>query len=308
MSNSGFRGRGFGPRSNRPQKPHGGFNGPHPNFNQNRRPNNPNHQNFNSNLNFGQQRRPGRSPGGGGGGGGSSGQDGWRDNNERFNRHSGNGPQYQGHIPGHQRHYYNNGPGNFHGFRPSRFPGPRGRGPIRDSDRINRDPQRQQQLQHMHQQQQRYIRDGEKRNFFDDYQEPHLGSEEERQQKISKTVDKLKQTLSSFTEEDSINFWEDNFSPQSVVSDDPSTSQKGIPELRHGPPELDLTFNDFKVIGRVDLDTTLRTETSVTGNEQDNTGKHFQYKKEKKRLQFKLFFFRYQFLSYQFVLQIFASV
>ena len=248
MSGSGFRGRGFGPRSNRP---HGGFAGPPPNFNQNRR--STNHPNFNQNR---------RS-------------DNWRDNlgpnsGPRFNRHSGNGPQFQGHNQGHQRHYYNNGPGGYHergmGFRPARFSGMRGR----DSERSIRDLSRES----FRDRQFRYPREEEKRNFFDEFQEPLLGSEEERQQKISKTVDKLKQALSSFTEDDTINFWEDNFTPPSPGPGDPSTSNKGIPELKHGPPELDLTFNDFKVIGRVDLDTSFKNDSDVPGSEQENNGKN----------------------------------
>ncbi|KAK9294470.1 hypothetical protein QLX08_010926 [Tetragonisca angustula] len=102
-------------------------------------------------------------------------------------------------------------------------------------------------------------------------QTPLLGSEEERQQKIAETADKLKKKLSSITEEELTNFWEDDLSvlPNNEEEDIPN---RGIPELRHDPPELDLTFTDFKDIGRIDcnnlkcgnLDSKLSNEISIS--------------------------------------------
>ncbi|KOX70385.1 hypothetical protein WN51_04788, partial [Melipona quadrifasciata] len=81
-------------------------------------------------------------------------------------------------------------------------------------------------------------------------QTPLLGSEEERQQKIAETADKLKKKLSSITEEELTNFWEDDLSV--LPNNEEDIPNKGIPELRHEPPELNLTFTDFKDIGRID--------------------------------------------------------
>ncbi|XP_076637992.1 uncharacterized protein LOC143350077 isoform X2 [Colletes latitarsis] len=82
---------------------------------------------------------------------------------------------------------------------------------------------------------------------------PLLGSEEERRQKITETADKLKEKLSSITEEELTNFWEDDLSVlPNIGSEENNTQNKGIPELRHEPPELDLSFTDFRDIGRID--------------------------------------------------------
>ncbi|XP_043582175.1 uncharacterized protein PF11_0213-like isoform X2 [Bombus pyrosoma] len=84
-------------------------------------------------------------------------------------------------------------------------------------------------------------------------QTPLLGSEEERQQKIAETADKLKKKLSSITEQEITNFWEDDLPilPNNG-SEEENTRNKIIPELRHEPPELNLTFTDLRDIGRID--------------------------------------------------------
>ncbi|XP_050487221.1 uncharacterized protein LOC126871915 isoform X3 [Bombus huntii] len=84
-------------------------------------------------------------------------------------------------------------------------------------------------------------------------QTPLLGSEEERQQKIAETADKLKKKLSSITEQEITNFWEDDLPilPNNG-SEEKNTRNKIIPELRHEPPELNLTFTDLRDIGRID--------------------------------------------------------
>ncbi|XP_053986381.1 uncharacterized protein LOC128880378 isoform X1 [Hylaeus volcanicus] len=79
------------------------------------------------------------------------------------------------------------------------------------------------------------------------------GSEEERQKKIIETADKLKQKLSSIKPEELTNFWEDDLSilPNPDFKEK-STLTKGIPELRHEPSELNLSYTDFRDIGKVD--------------------------------------------------------
>ena len=102
-------------------------------------------------------------------------------------------------------------------------------------------------------------------------QEPLLGSEEERLQKITETAAKLKKSLSSITDEERVTFWEQDLieATAAVSTDDPPTNSvsqedfpagasSGIPELRHEPPELKLTQDDFKDIGR-------RVESDPTG-------------------------------------------
>ncbi|XP_078035451.1 uncharacterized protein LOC144469267 isoform X2 [Augochlora pura] len=219
MSASGFRGRGLGPRGTRSIGPSNGFSGPrfpHPTFNGSRPP----------------QRLPGSEkwveaqnfvP--------------WQQNKNFIPR-----SQYRAKLP----------------FRPNsrgrainsrgivRFSGP-GRplahqfckGFARNSTLRTSLPQ-EEQIE-------------EKKSVLVP-QIPLLGSEEERQQKITETADKLKQKLSSITEEDLTNFWEDDLSflPNNNSEKEISSLKKGIPELKHDPPELDLTFTDFRDIGRVD--------------------------------------------------------
>ena len=102
-------------------------------------------------------------------------------------------------------------------------------------------------------------------------QTPLLGSEEERQQKIAETADKLKKKLSSITQEELSNLWKDDLSVLPNNKEE-NIRNRGIPELRHEPPELNLTFTDFRDIGRIDcnnlkcgnLDSKLSDEISIT--------------------------------------------
>ena len=85
---------------------------------------------------------------------------------------------------------------------------------------------------------------------------PHLGSEEERQQKISDAADELKRKLLArkpvrITENEE-DLPTTNISTES--DDEPRIANRGIPELKHDPPELNLTINDLRDIGRVDHD------------------------------------------------------
>lgn len=216
MNSSGYRGRNFGPRGARINGPTNVFNGPrfpHPSFNHPRPP----HR--------------------------LSGPDKWIERanfvpwqqNKNFLPH----PQYRGNL---QFRPNNRGRTTSHGIL--RFSGP-GRpstaqfcmGFIRNP--IHRPPLLQEE------------QDEDKPILIS--QTPLLGSEEERQQKILETADKLKQKLSSITEEELKNFWEDDLSVlPNNSSEEENIRNKGIPELSHEPPELDLTFTDFRDIGRVD--------------------------------------------------------
>ncbi|XP_031369938.1 uncharacterized protein PF11_0213-like [Apis dorsata] len=216
MNSSGYRGRNFGPRGARINGPTCGFNGPrfpHPSFNHPRPP----HR--------------------------LSGPDKWIERanfapwqqNKNFFPH----PQYRGNLQ-----FRPNNRGRTTGRGILRFSGP-GRpstaqfcmGFIRNP--VHRPPLLQEE------------QDGDKSILIS--QTPLLGSEEERQQKILETADKLKQKLSSITEEELTNFWEDDLSVlPNNSSEEENIRNKGIPELSHEPPELDLTFTDFRDIGRVD--------------------------------------------------------
>lgn len=93
---------------------------------------------------------------------------------------------------------------------------------------------------------------------------PPLGSEEERQQKIAETANKLKQKLSLLRVGNTANSSKNdvmnvNFSQ----TEDQQIVNKAKPELKHDPPELDLTVNDLKDIGRVGLDSTANFCNSV---------------------------------------------
>ncbi|KAK0182138.1 hypothetical protein PV327_000303 [Microctonus hyperodae] len=88
---------------------------------------------------------------------------------------------------------------------------------------------------------------------------PLLGSEEERQQKITEAADELKRKLlcTSVTNDDvNIDRWDDDDPHLKAIKNDESNAIKLIPELKHGPPELNLTPNDLKDIGKLnDKDT-----------------------------------------------------
>lgn len=89
---------------------------------------------------------------------------------------------------------------------------------------------------------------------------PLLGSEEERQQKITDIAAELKKKMSTRnTANDETNYWNDNSinfpsSPGRTVD---SFVIRPLPELMHGPPELNLTANDLKDIGRIDAASTI---------------------------------------------------
>ncbi|XP_076656802.1 uncharacterized protein LOC143361351 [Halictus rubicundus] len=236
MSASGFRGRGFGPRGARTNGPSNGFSGPrfpHPTFNHVRPP--PHRLSGSEKWTDGPNFAP------------------WQQNKNFIPR-----PQFRGNLQfrpnGRGRAVNGRGIVRFSG--PGRPPGPKFcMGFMRNP--APRVPQEEEIVV-------------EEEKSVPVRQTPLLGSEEERQQKITETADKLKQKLSSITEEDLTNFWEDDLSvlPNSH-SEDGITLKKGIPELRHEPPELDLTFTDFRDIGRVGCNNSKFDNMDDRGNGDD---------------------------------------
>jgi len=77
---------------------------------------------------------------------------------------------------------------------------------------------------------------------------PLPGSEEERQQKIAKTADRLKQKLSSFNSDEVTNIWTDDISLPFVAEND------RIESRTFEQCDLNLTHNDLKDIGRINFD------------------------------------------------------
>ncbi|RLU22900.1 hypothetical protein DMN91_005178 [Ooceraea biroi] len=76
------------------------------------------------------------------------------------------------------------------------------------------------------------------------------GSEEERQQKIAKTADRLKQKLSCFNTGEMTNIWSDDVSLPPAAEDDCAENKT----LGCEQSELNLTHNDLKDIGRINVD------------------------------------------------------
>lgn len=103
--------------------------------------------------------------------------------------------------------------------------------------------------------------------------DPPPGSEEERQQKIAETANKLKQSLSSITDEEKTNFLPGPPDKEETGGLPESSGSGGIPELRHGPPELQLTHDDFKDIGRTTVDSKIDFNEFSLASKDDNLGK-----------------------------------
>ncbi|XP_044598268.1 serine-rich adhesin for platelets-like isoform X2 [Cotesia glomerata] len=97
---------------------------------------------------------------------------------------------------------------------------------------------------------------------------PLLGSEEERQQKITEAADELKRKLLSNRLNSPIEpNWYDDFNLDTPNKDeDEENVVKAKPELKHGPPELDLTVSELKDIGRVDFDNTVNLSNASDNN------------------------------------------
>ncbi|KAK0087322.1 hypothetical protein PV325_001262 [Microctonus aethiopoides] len=107
---------------------------------------------------------------------------------------------------------------------------------------------------------------------------PLLGSEEERQQKITEAADELKRKLlfTSVTNDDvNIGRWDDDDPHSQSIKYDESNAIKLIPELKHGPPELNLTPNDLKDIGKLNdkdtIDPIIMHDCNVADKSSDTT-------------------------------------
>ncbi|KAG5320799.1 ZN106 protein, partial [Pseudoatta argentina] len=97
---------------------------------------------------------------------------------------------------------------------------------------------------------------------------PLLGSEEERQQKIIETADRLKQKLSSFNTDDIPDIWNEDI-PSNVIEDNTEdNAQRRIPVVGYKSSEINLTYNDLKDIGKINPDNTqcIANEFDITNN------------------------------------------
>lgn len=80
---------------------------------------------------------------------------------------------------------------------------------------------------------------------------PLLGSEEERQQKIIKTANQLKERLSSFSNDEMID-WSEDVSSNPIKED--FLENRRISLVGYKSAELNMTYNDLKDIGRINSD------------------------------------------------------
>ncbi|XP_070160563.1 extracellular matrix-binding protein ebh isoform X2 [Polyergus mexicanus] len=99
---------------------------------------------------------------------------------------------------------------------------------------------------------------------------PLPGSEEERQQKIAETADRLKQKLSCFNSDEMINIWSDDTPLLSNVAED-CTNDISVPILRYPQVELNLTSNDLRDIGKINPDNSRLDNTQHMSNVTNNT-------------------------------------
>ncbi|XP_018351346.1 PREDICTED: uncharacterized protein LOC108753885 isoform X2 [Trachymyrmex septentrionalis] len=98
---------------------------------------------------------------------------------------------------------------------------------------------------------------------------PLLGSEEERQQKIIETADRLKQKLSSFNTDDIPDIWNEDI-PSNIIQDNTEdNSQRRIPVVGYKSSEITLTYNDLKDIGKINPDNTqyIANEFDITNTD-----------------------------------------
>ncbi|KYM85433.1 hypothetical protein ALC53_04676 [Atta colombica] len=97
---------------------------------------------------------------------------------------------------------------------------------------------------------------------------PLLGSEEERQQKIIETADRLKQKLSSFNIDDIPDIWNEDISSNIIEDNTEDNAQRHIPVVGYKSSEINLTYNDLKNIGKINPDNTqyIANEFDITNN------------------------------------------
>lgn len=96
--------------------------------------------------------------------------------------------------------------------------------------------------------------------------EPLLGSQEERQQKITETAAKLKKSLSAITDEEKAGFWEQDQAEATAIaasvgeidgkpsSDQGEFSLQVNPDLRHESAQLKFTQDNFREVSQVEKD------------------------------------------------------
>lgn len=100
---------------------------------------------------------------------------------------------------------------------------------------------------------------------------PLPGSEEERQQKIAETADRLKQKLSCFSSSEMRNIWSDDKPFSSNVAEDDCTNNTNIAALRYQQVELNLTSNDLTDIEKINPDDSRLDNTQYISNDTNNT-------------------------------------
>ncbi|XP_015590988.1 uncharacterized protein LOC107265744 isoform X2 [Cephus cinctus] len=230
MSGSGFRGRGFGSRGIRPRGPSGVRGGPRfppPHFN---RPSFPRHGSENWHEHPAQ---PFCAP--------------WQYNGRGHFPNFQVRPPFRHDVPFH--HGRGRGP-NVRGMPPRmRMPGAPGlyRPELQSENEVYASPSYNEQHE-------------SSANLPQISSAPPLGSEEERQQKITEAADKLKQKLSSIKNQEVENFWEEDVDliPSKSIKEAPN---KEVAELH--PHDFNLTYHDLKDIGRVDLHRTPMQDDSV---------------------------------------------
>ncbi|KAL6448721.1 hypothetical protein ACFW04_000501 [Cataglyphis niger] len=100
---------------------------------------------------------------------------------------------------------------------------------------------------------------------------PLPGSEEERQQKIAETADRLKQKLSCFNSDEMINSQSGDTPLSSNVAEDDYTNDISVPVLRYPQVELNLTSNDLRDIGKINSDNSRLNNTQYISDVTNNT-------------------------------------
>lgn len=101
-------------------------------------------------------------------------------------------------------------------------------------------------------------------------QVPLPGSEEERQQKITETADRLKQKLSCFSSREMKNIWSDDKPCSSNVVEDNCTNNTNVVALGYQQVEFNLTSNDLTDIEKINPDDSRLDNTQYISNDTNN--------------------------------------
>lgn len=99
---------------------------------------------------------------------------------------------------------------------------------------------------------------------------PLPGSEEERQQKIMETADRLKQKLSCFSSSEMRNIWSYDKPFSSNVAEDDCTNNTNIATLRYQQVEHNLISNDLTDIEKINPDDSRLDNTQYISNDTTN--------------------------------------